>query len=167
MPNDWQAIESSRSTLSFTSMAAHPSGWSRQSEDAAAQFDSLCSAASTVSSLSMLLGDGRNSSVSPAATPAGASFSWERAQHGDSFGGKLNGLQPRAGQQRSHPYGKAVLATRASLPPAVHGFDDMKSLHHVPPSHGTAAVQDDEELSLGPGNPDAFCRRATLVKSRK
>jgi len=34
--------------------------------------------------------------------------------HGDSFGGKLNGLQSRAGQQRSHPYGKAVLAARAS-----------------------------------------------------
>ena len=34
---------------------------------------------------------------------------WECAQHGDSFGGNLNGLQSRAGQQRSHPYGKAVL----------------------------------------------------------
>jgi len=43
--------------------------------------------------------------------------------------------QSRAGQQRSHPYSKAVLAARASSPPAVQGFDDMKSLHyHVPPS---------------------------------
>ena len=39
--------------------------------------------------------------------------------HGDSFGGKPNGLQSQAGQQRSHPYGKAVLAARASSPPAV------------------------------------------------
>ena len=110
-------------------------GWSRQRGDAAAQCDSLCSAASTVSSLSsMLLCDGRDSSVSSAATSAGASFSWECAQHGDSFGGKLNGLQSRAGQQRSHPYGKAVLVARASSPPAVQGFDNMKSLHHhVPP----------------------------------
>ena len=42
-------------------------------------------------------------------------------QHGDNFGGRLNGLQPRAGQQRSPPYGKAVLAARASSPPAVQG----------------------------------------------
>jgi len=49
-------------------------GWSRQREDAAAQCDSLFSAASTVSSLSMLLCDGRHSSVSSAATPARASF---------------------------------------------------------------------------------------------
>ena len=35
--------------------------------------------------------------------------------HGDSFGGKLNGLQSRAGQQRSHPYGKAVLAASRAL----------------------------------------------------
>jgi len=110
-------------------------GWSRQRGDAAAQCDSLCSAASTVNSLSMLLCDGRESSISSAATPAGASFSWECAQHGDSIGGKLNGLQIRAGQQRSHPYGKAVLAARTSSPPAVQGFDDMKSPHHhVPPS---------------------------------
>jgi len=110
-------------------------GWSRQREDAAVQCDSLCSAASTVSSLSMLLCDGRDSSVSSAATPVGASFSWECAQHGDSFGGKLNGLQSLAGRHRSHPYGKAVLAARASSPPAVQGFDDMKSLHHyAPPS---------------------------------
>jgi len=110
-------------------------GWSRQREDAAAQCDSLCSAACTVISLSMLLCDGRDSSVSSAATPAGASFSWEWAQHVDSFGSKLNVLQSRAGQQRSHPYGRAVLAARASSPPAVQGFDDMKSLHHyVPPS---------------------------------
>jgi len=84
-------------------------GWSRQREDAAAQCDSLCSTASTVSSLSMFLCDGRDSSVSSAATPAGASFSWQCAQHGDIFGGKLNGLQSRAGQQRNHPYGKAVM----------------------------------------------------------
>ena len=90
-------------------------GWSRKKKDAAAQSDSLCSAASTVSSLSMLLCDGRDSSVSSAATPAGAFL----AQHGDSFGGKLDSLQSRAGQQRSHPYGKAVLAARASSPPAV------------------------------------------------
>ena len=45
----------------------------------------------------------------------------ECAQHGDSFGGKLNGLQSRAGQQRSHPYGKEVLTARASSPPAVQG----------------------------------------------
>jgi len=96
-------------------------GWSRQRADAAAQCDSLCSDTSTVSSLSMLLCDGRDSSVSSAATPAGAYFSWECAQHGDSFGGKLNGLQSRAGQQRSHPYGKAVLVARASSPPAVQG----------------------------------------------
>ena len=36
-------------------------------------------------------------------------------------GGKPNGLQSQAGQQRSHPYGKAVLAARASSPPAVQG----------------------------------------------
>ena len=48
-------------------------GWSRQREDAAAQCDSPCSAASTVSSKSMLLCDGHDSSVSSAATPAGAS----------------------------------------------------------------------------------------------
>jgi len=102
-------------------------GWSRQREDAAAQCDSLCSAASTVSSLSKLLCHGRDSSISSAATPAGASFSWECAQHGDSFGGKLNGLQLWAGQQRSHPYGKAVLAARSSSPPAVQGFDDISA----------------------------------------
>ena len=49
-------------------------GWPRQREDAAALCDSLCSTASTVSSLSMLLYDGRHSSVSFAASPAGASF---------------------------------------------------------------------------------------------
>jgi len=167
MPNEWWDSESSCSTLSFATMAAHQSGWARQRENAAAQCGSLCSAASTVSSLNMLLCDGRDSSVSSAATPAGASFSWERAQHSDSFGGKLNGLQSRAGQ-RSHPYGKAVLAARAISPPAVQGFDDMKSLHHhVPPSRETAAAQDDDELSVGPGNPDAFCGRVTLVKSSK
>ena len=100
---------------------AAAAGWSRQREDAAAQSDSLCSAASTVSRLSMLLCDGRDSSVSSAATPTGASFSWECAQHGDSFGGKHNSLQSRAGQQHSHPYCKAVLVTRASSPPAVQG----------------------------------------------
>ena len=110
-------------------------GWSRQREDAAAQCDSLCSAASTVSSLSMLLCNGRDSSVSATATPAGASFSWECAQHGDSLGRKLHGLQSRAGQQSIDPYGKAVLEARASSWPAVQGFDGMKSLHHhVPPS---------------------------------
>jgi len=113
--------------------SAATAGWSRQREDAAAQCDWLCSAASTVSSLSMLLCYGRDSSVSSAATPAGASVSWECAQHGDRFGGKLNGLQSRAGEQCIHPYNKAVLA--ASSLPAVQGFDDMKSLHHhVPPS---------------------------------
>ena len=76
------------------------------------------------------------SSVSSAATPAGASFSWECAQHGDNFGGKLNSLQSRAVQQRSHPYGKTVLAARASSSPAVQGFDDMKSLHHHVPLSG-------------------------------
>jgi len=96
-------------------------GWSRQREDAAAQCDSPCSTASTVSSLSMLLCDCHDSSVSSAATPAGAFFSWECTQHGDSFGGKLNSLQSRAGQQRSHSYGKAVLAARARLPPAMQG----------------------------------------------
>ena len=97
-----------------------PAGWSRQREDVVAQFDSLCSAASTVSSLSMLLCNGRDSSraVSSAATPAGASFSWECAQYDDS---KFNGLQSRAGQERSHPYSKEVLAARASSPPAVQG----------------------------------------------
>jgi len=105
-------------------------GWSRQREDAAGQCDSLCSAASTVSSLSILLCDGRDSSVSSAATPAGASFSWECAQHGDSFGGKLNGLQSRAGQQRSYPYGKAVLAARASSPPAVQGSRDVVNFNN-------------------------------------
>jgi hypothetical protein len=78
----------------------------------------------------MLLCDGRDSSVSSAATPAGASFSWQCAQHGESFGGKLNGLQSRTGQQRSHPYGKSVLAAMASLPTAVQSFDNMKSLHY-------------------------------------
>jgi len=48
-------------------------GWSRQREDAAAQCDSLCSAAPTESSLSMLLC--HDSSVSSAATAAGLSFS--------------------------------------------------------------------------------------------
>jgi len=130
-------------------------GWSRQREDAAAQCDSLCSAASAVSSLSMLLRDGLNSSVSSAATPAGASFSWECAQHGDSFGGKLNGLQSRAGQQRSHPYGKAVLG--ASSPPAVQGFDDMKSLYyHVPPSR---------ELECRRGCLKARLRQSTAAQS--
>jgi len=95
--------------------SAAAAGWSRQREDAAAQCESLCSAASTMSFLSMLLCDGRDSSVSSVATPVGASISWECAQHGDRFGGKLNSLQSRAGQQRSHPYGKAVLAARASL----------------------------------------------------
>jgi len=76
------------------------------------------------------------SSVSSAAKPAGASFSWECAQHGDNFGGKLNSLQSRAVQQRSHPYGKTVLAARASSSPAVQGFDDMKSLHHHVPLSG-------------------------------
>jgi len=47
--------------------------------------------------------------------------------HGNSFGGKLNGLQFRAGQQCSHPYGKTVLVARASSPPAVQGFDDMSA----------------------------------------
>ena len=110
-----------RTLLLHSSMGSTAAaGWSRQREDAAAQCDSLCSAASTVSSLSMLLCDGRHSSVS-AATPAGASFGWECAQHGYSFGGKLDGLQSRAGQQRSHPYSKSVLAARASSPPAVQG----------------------------------------------
>jgi len=81
----------------------------------------------------MLLWDGRESSVSFAATPAGAPFSWECAQHGDSFGGKLNGVQSREGQQRSYIYGKAVLMARASSPPAMQGFDDIKSLHHYLP----------------------------------
>jgi hypothetical protein len=48
-----------------------------------------------------------------------------RLSHGsapsNSFGGKLNGLQSRADQQRSHPYGKAVLVARASSLPAVQG----------------------------------------------
>jgi len=38
------------------------------------------------------------------------------------LGGKLNGLQSRTGQQRSHPYGKAVLAAKTSSLPAVQGF---------------------------------------------
>ena len=135
-------------------------GWSRQREDAAAQCDSLCSAASTVSSLSMFLCDGRHSSVSPHASrrvflmgvrPArrqaqrpgiqggsaaqpplrqgGADGQGQLAacsaglsrRRGDSFDGRLNSLQSRAGQQRSHPYGKAVLAARASSQPAVQG----------------------------------------------
>jgi len=84
----------------------------------------------------MLLCDGRDSSVSSTATPAGASFSWECTQHSDSFDGKFNSLQSRVGQQRIHPDGKAVLAARASSPPAVQSFDDIKSLHrHLPPSH--------------------------------
>ena len=57
---------------SISSTAA--AGWLRQREDAAAQCASLCSATSTVSSLSMLLCNGRHSSVSSAATRAGASF---------------------------------------------------------------------------------------------
>jgi len=95
--------------------SAAAAGWSRQREDAAAHCDSLCSAASTVSSLSMFLCDDLDSLVSSTATPVDASISWECAQHGDRFGDKLNGLQSRAGQQRSHPFGKAVLAARASL----------------------------------------------------
>ena len=112
-------------------------GWSRQTEDAAAQCDSLCSAASTVSSLCMLLCDGRDSSVSSASRKKMRllAFSWESVQDDDSFGSKINGLQSRTGQQFSHPYGKRVLAARASSLPAVQGSDDMKSLHHhVPPS---------------------------------
>ena len=31
------------------------------------------------------------------------------------------------GQQRSHPYGKVVLAARASSPTAVQGFEDMSA----------------------------------------
>jgi len=135
-------------------------GWSRQREDTAAQCDSLCSAVSTVSSLSMLLCDGRDSSVSSAATPAGASFSWECAQHGYSFGGKLNSLQSRAGQQRSHPYCKAVLVDRASSPPAVQGFDNMKSLHHVPPSRELA------ESSADAGARSQVCDRAQRLRAR-
>ena len=69
----------------------------------------------------MFLCDDLDSLVSSTATPVDASISWECAQHGDRFGDKLNGLQSRAGQQRSHPYGKAVLAARASSPPAVQG----------------------------------------------
>jgi len=79
----------------------------------------------------MLLCDGSDSSVSSVAMPAGASFSRECAQHGDSFDGKLNSPQSRAGQQCSHPYSKAVLTARASSSPAVQGFDKMKLL---PPS---------------------------------
>jgi len=132
-------------------------GWSRQGEDAAAQCDSLCSAASTVSSLSMLLCDGHESSVSSAATPAGASFSWECTQHGDSFGGKLNGLRSWAGQQRSYLYGKASLAARASSPPSVQGCDDIKSLHHyVPPSC---------ELECRRGCSNARLRQSTAAQS--
>ena len=141
--------------------SAAAAGWSRQREDATAQCDSLCSAASTVSSLSMLLCDGHHSSVSsprqqarlfdgsvpstatalaagstacnPAADPplrqGGAGGQGQLAacsaglsrRRGDSFGGRLNGLQSRAGQQRSHPYGKAVLAASAISPPAVQG----------------------------------------------
>ena len=110
-------------------------GWSRQTEDAAAQCDSLCSAASTVSSLCMLLCDGRDSSVSSTSRKKMRllAFSWESVQDDDSFGSKINGLQSRTGQQRSHPYGKSVLAAMASLPTAVQSFDNMKSLHyHVP-----------------------------------
>ena len=81
----------------------------------------------------MLLCDGSNSSISSAATPAGAPFSWECTQHSDSFGGKLNGVQSREGQQRSYLYGKAVLMARASSLPAMQGFDDIKSLHHYLP----------------------------------
>jgi len=90
----------------------------------------------------MLLCDGLNSSVSSVATRAGASFSWECAWHSDSFGSKLNSLQSQVGQERSYPYGKAVLAAKASSPTvlaarassptkpctAVQCFDDMKSL---------------------------------------
>jgi len=43
-----------------------------------------------------------------------------------AFGGKLNGLQSRAGQQRSQPYGKAVLMARASSLPAVQGSRDLQ-----------------------------------------
>jgi len=53
--------------------------------------------------------------------------------HGDSFGGKLNGLQSRAGQQRSHPYGKAVLAARASSPPTVQGSRVVVILNQCTP----------------------------------
>jgi len=106
----------------------------------------------------MLLCDGRDSSVSSAATPAGASFSWECAQHGDSFGGKLNGLQSRAGQQRSHPYCKTVLAVRASsTPPAVQGCDNMKSLHHYVPSS--------RELERRRGCSKAWLRQSTAAQS--
>jgi len=52
--------------------------------------------------------------------------------HSDSFGGKLNGLQSRAGQQRSHPYGKAVLA-RASSPPTVQGSRVVVILNQCTP----------------------------------
>jgi len=47
---------------SMGSIAA--AGWSRRREDTAAQCDSLCSAASTVSSLSMLLCNDSDNSVS-------------------------------------------------------------------------------------------------------
>jgi len=76
---------------------------------------------------------------------------------GDSFGGKLNGLQSQAGQQRSYPYGTAVLAARASSPPAVQGFYDMKPLHHyVPPSR---------ELERRRGCSKARLRQSTAAQS--
>jgi len=94
-------------------------GWSRQRKDEAAQCDSLCSTASNASSLSILLCDDRHSSVSSLRQQArlfdGSAPSTAR------FGGRLNNLQSRAGQQRSHPYGKAGLVARASSPPAAQG----------------------------------------------
>ena len=111
------------------SMGSTAAGWSRKREDAATQCDSLCSAASTVSSLSMLLCDGRHSSVSSPRQQARL-FDGSAPSTATALAASSTACNPG-----SHPYGKVVLAARASSPSAVQGFDNMKSLHyHVPPS---------------------------------
>jgi len=139
----------------------------------AAHLDSLCSSASTVSSLSM--------SIMPASTnaakAAGPTYSWERRQvpvHTDEgrdcFGcGSTKGRQGSlAGPQRNHPYLQSRKAHRASSPPPVTGFEDMNSTDAEltvgsRPLTGSALEQtdcDDAGLSLGPGIPVA-CRASS------
>jgi len=51
--------------------------------------------------------------------------------HGDIFGD--NSLQSRAGQHRSHTYGKAVLAAKTRSPPAVQGSRVVAILNQYTP----------------------------------
>ena len=146
------------SALALSTMTSHQSNLSGEREDAAAQFDSLCSSASTVSSLSMPASGGWSASTITAMA-VGPTFSWEyrqgveegRNHHTDRLDGKHSSLRSRAGQPRSHPYHREK---RASSPPPVEGSNDMTSIHH--PLSTMSVLHDDSELSMGPGNPHAF-----------